>query len=48
MGHYSRLVGSKQQSVRCTMNTVNQYRTEKSLASQKKMDLVQDKYHCLG
>ena len=48
MGHYSRLVGNKQQSVRYTMYTVNQYRTEKSLASQKKMDLVKDKYHCLG
>ena len=48
MGHYSRLVGSKQQSVRCTMNTVNQYRTEKSLASQKKMDLVKYKSHILG
>ena len=48
MGHYSRLVGSKQQNVKYTMYTVNQYRTEKSLASQKKMHLIENKYHSLG
>ena len=48
MGHYSRLVGNKQKSVRYTMYTVNQYTTEKSLASQKKMDLVKYKSHILG